>query len=622
MYAEIDYMIGHQPLSQAVADVKTAFAGAPITNGDGVGGIKLHVVVDEALTHVASFNVWKDIDISSTNDFFSVKQNRFGTLAEHGIILLANNAKLKEGKAQVYHYGLFIHSIGACGPSGIAELPGNDFIVSLGCGFHGASDGFGGTQGTLEEQKGTLMHELGHNLNLDHGGPREYRTLPVGYSKSGLQTYIVTDGAVGDTSRAFTLSGIKVLTPGANTGTVVMTAKLPFSVDPGTVTVGSVSRTGGGTGIVVNTITPSISGTGTSRLATLKVTFSTSGVTSVDTGNLGTFSVPLTVTVTSSLLPASGQSITTPLYSPVLKIDISGAQSGSNCKPNYPSVMTYTRQTNDYLGADWILDYSRRTLTTINEANPLTESNFFSGDSGTKLVHAYPSGAARAYRTDVTPNMDWNGDRTISGSSVQDPNYFGITDCLSSAGRSLQGFEDWHNILYNFRESLAQIDGVYPNPHLVREMNGVIGDQIRDQVAENTETTTASPPGGTYDNPQTITLSTTEPATIYYTTDGSEPTRNSAHGSSPVTIVISSNTVLKYFSVNSQNNAEVIRVESYTIGKSPIGGDILPVDMSALLVGGVFTNAYWLLPTAGIAGALLFAIRMAIVRKTKRQKMK
>jgi hypothetical protein len=217
--------------------------------------------------------------------------------------------------------------------------------------------------------------------------------------------------------------------------------------------------------------------------------------------------------------------------------------------------------------------------------------------------------------------MDWNGDNTVSGSSVQDPNYFGINDCLASASRTLQGFEDWHNILYNFRESLAQIDGVYPNPLLVREMNGVIGDQIQDQVAANTETTTASPPGGTYDNPQTITLSTNQPSTIYYTTDGSEPTRNSAHGSSPV-IVISSDTILKYFSVNSQNNAEVIRLESYTIGKSLIGGEILPVDISTLLVGGAFTNVYWLSATAGIAGALLFAMRMAIVRKTKRQKLK
>ena len=51
-----------------------------------------------------------------------------------------------------------------CGPSGTAETLGNDFIVSLGCGFTGGV-------GTKNDQAGTFMHELGHNLNLGHGGP-------------------------------------------------------------------------------------------------------------------------------------------------------------------------------------------------------------------------------------------------------------------------------------------------------------------------------------------------------------------------------------------------------------------------------------------------------------------
>ena len=36
----------------------------------------------------------------------------------------------------------------------------------------------------------------------------------------------------------------------------------------------------------------------------------------------------------------------------------------------------------------------------------------------------------------------------------------------------------------------------------------------------------------------------------------------------------------------------------------PIGGEILPIDMTALFVAGTFTNAFWILPTlGGIAGA-------------------
>lgn len=46
--------------------------------------------------------------------------------------------------------------------SGIAELPGNDFVVSLGA--------FTNHTGTREEQAATFMHELGHTLGLRHGG--------------------------------------------------------------------------------------------------------------------------------------------------------------------------------------------------------------------------------------------------------------------------------------------------------------------------------------------------------------------------------------------------------------------------------------------------------------------
>jgi hypothetical protein len=82
---------------------------------------------------------------------------------------------LLDAKAQVYHYGLFIHSYQtACSSSGLAETPGNDFIVSLGCQFgpyDASGNPIGHSVGTQEEQAGTFMHELGHNLGLGHGGP-------------------------------------------------------------------------------------------------------------------------------------------------------------------------------------------------------------------------------------------------------------------------------------------------------------------------------------------------------------------------------------------------------------------------------------------------------------------
>lgn len=66
-----------------------------------------------------------------------------------------------------WHYTIFAHSFsiddyppGTAG--GMAELPGDEFIVSLGS--------FAGSVGTPLEQGVLLMHELGHNLSLQHTG--------------------------------------------------------------------------------------------------------------------------------------------------------------------------------------------------------------------------------------------------------------------------------------------------------------------------------------------------------------------------------------------------------------------------------------------------------------------
>ena len=69
-------------------------------------------------------------------------------------------------KFKVFRYIFMSHSIG--GPSGRAELWSNDAITALSAytqvGGHGV--------GSQDEQAGTIMHELGHLLNLDHGGAR------------------------------------------------------------------------------------------------------------------------------------------------------------------------------------------------------------------------------------------------------------------------------------------------------------------------------------------------------------------------------------------------------------------------------------------------------------------
>jgi len=94
-------------------------------------------------------------------------------------------------RKDTFHYALFGHGIAATTPlsieespggsacaqnntclvgsiSGVGDLPGGDLMVTLGLW---RSDIAAADQvGTLLEQAGTLMHELGHNLDLHHGG--------------------------------------------------------------------------------------------------------------------------------------------------------------------------------------------------------------------------------------------------------------------------------------------------------------------------------------------------------------------------------------------------------------------------------------------------------------------
>nr|WP_309926995.1 chitobiase/beta-hexosaminidase C-terminal domain-containing protein [Arthrobacter sp. 1088] len=90
---------------------------------------------------------------------------------------------------------------------------------------------------------------------------------------------------------------------------------------------------------------------------------------------------------------------------------------------------------------------------------------------------------------------------------------------------------------------------------------------------------TATPPGGTYAVGQSITLSANETATIYYTTDGSNPTTASSKYASP--IPLNGPMTLKYFAVDGANNSSAVATQTYSTGPditkpvvtaSPVGG--------------------------------------------------
>jgi len=91
----------------------------------------------------------------------------------------------------------------------------------------------------------------------------------------------------------------------------------------------------------------------------------------------------------------------------------------------------------------------------------------------------------------------------------------------------------------------------------------------------NTLTSTASPKGGLFTTPQTVVLTTNNTgATIYYTVDGTTPSKDSKVSKStqkyskPL-LIQDYKTTLKFFSVDAQGVSENVNTEIYTVDSAP-----------------------------------------------------
>ncbi len=172
IYLELDWMAQHQPHGRSVDMVIASFADAAVNNPatndnpNGLQGINLHVETDEqALPHNNSlaFRGSTNPAPAGTPDFDEIKTARFGSAGQRA----GNNyLQVLNAKHTVFHYGLFTHNLLGSNSSGSGEIRGDDFIVSHG----GWAVVDGHDVGNTDQQAGTLMHELGHNLGLLHGG--------------------------------------------------------------------------------------------------------------------------------------------------------------------------------------------------------------------------------------------------------------------------------------------------------------------------------------------------------------------------------------------------------------------------------------------------------------------
>lgn len=172
VFVEVDFMEFHALDAGARDDVIEAFAQSPVDNPDGSTGITLILEEDEELAHQNSIEMW--------GDFNDLKEESFGTAAQRA---LGNAEEVLAAKRLAYRYAMIIHNFeipslmgSQAGTGGFAELGGNDFVLSLGnWDCNDPSDEADCTApnhrtGSPRAQGYGFMHELGHSLNLTHGG--------------------------------------------------------------------------------------------------------------------------------------------------------------------------------------------------------------------------------------------------------------------------------------------------------------------------------------------------------------------------------------------------------------------------------------------------------------------
>jgi hypothetical protein len=157
---EVDWLPGHQPSKSALDALVQTFNSK---------NIQLHIQLDDNIPFHKDIISPPSNGNAGNTDFDNLKKAFFGTADERNCSSsppIENHCtgsinNVLTAKRLAFHYALFAHSQQS-GSSGTSETPGNDIMISLG--------GFKGGMGDTNQQAGTFMHEIGHNLGLLHGG--------------------------------------------------------------------------------------------------------------------------------------------------------------------------------------------------------------------------------------------------------------------------------------------------------------------------------------------------------------------------------------------------------------------------------------------------------------------
>ena len=167
IFLEIDSMPGRVLSPTAIDRAVASFAAAPVSNPDGSGGIRLHVDSGPAsVMNPVTGETWGSLSDADPLTF----QNVLGSFEPNddynwSAFDVIKGANFSPDREPAFHYAVAGNQYGHASntSSGISRgIGASDLLVTLGA--------FPTPGGTISQQAGTLMHELGHNLELRHGG--------------------------------------------------------------------------------------------------------------------------------------------------------------------------------------------------------------------------------------------------------------------------------------------------------------------------------------------------------------------------------------------------------------------------------------------------------------------
>ena len=159
-----------KPDPRAIQMVIDSFAIAPRTNPDHKMGVNLHVDFGpDSVMNPATGEKWGALSEAGEVTFqelFDTASSPDGQTFADAFVPVKQYHFTPAKRRPVFHYALFCKNVNSKFPGGLGFVSATDFVV--------ASSNLGNTI----VEAGTFMHELGHNLGLNHGGGDKVNAKP------------------------------------------------------------------------------------------------------------------------------------------------------------------------------------------------------------------------------------------------------------------------------------------------------------------------------------------------------------------------------------------------------------------------------------------------------------